>query len=404
MIRSTRALAVIALMAAILGTACAGGAHEAVGGDRRPEATTSASGSSSAAPRSESSSATSPPTSSTTTLALGTRAEQSAGTTTPAPPTQPDAAPAPTPDPGGPVDSTPAVAAPGARFVTAYGVRLTVPADWPVYDLAADARRCVRTDRHAVYLGHAGADQQCPTQVVGRVETVQIEPLDAQTPPDVGLATASSDLNGVAVQLDPASDTTHAVVAVVPTDRVAVTITFETDRGLAEQILQSLEHVANPTRRHRRPSPGSTGVVRGVGLPGKSGGRLHRARVRCVRRADHEPDVRVARVAVPQHRDLHRRREPRLQPAQPHGLVGEHGARPRLEARPDLRRAPGAVRLDQRGEDRSGDGRRARRGSGGGRDEPRLRAGDRRAAAADPRHGGLQQLRQPAASRRCVRS
>jgi hypothetical protein len=164
-----------------------------------------------------------------------------------------------------------AVAEPGTRFVTAYGVRLAVPADWPVYDLSTDARRCVRADRHAVYLGHAGPSQDCPTQVVGRVETVQIEPLDAQTPPDVGLATASSDLNGVAVRLDPAADTTHAVVAVLPADRVVVTITFETDKRRAEQILQSLEHVASPN--------GDTGVgaqdqpvsCAALGCPGNPG-------------------------------------------------------------------------------------------------------------------------------------
>ncbi len=379
-IRSKRALAVIAVVTAILGTACAGGAHEAVGGDSQPPTSTACT--SSSAPRSESSPAASPSTSSTTTLALGTRAEQSsanatpasASTTTPAPaasPAAPDAAPAPDP---GPVESTPTAAAPGSRFVTAYGVRLTVPADWPVYDLAADARRCVRTDRHAVYLGHAGPDQQCPTQVVGRVETVQIEPLDAQTPPDVGLATAaerSERCRGAA--------------------RPGVGHDACRCRGAADRPSRRDHHVRDrpgtrrpdppeprarhePDRRHRRASPGPAGVVWGVGLPGQSGGRLHRARVRCVRRTDDEPDVRVARVAVPQHRDLHRRSEPRLQPAQPHGLVGDHGARPKLEARPDLRRAPGAVRLDQCSEDRSRDGRRARRGSGGGRDEPRLRA------------------------------
>jgi hypothetical protein len=81
---------------------------------------------------------------------------------------------------------------------------------------------------------------------VGRVETVQIEPLDAQTQPGAALATTSTDVNGVPVRLDPAMDTTHAIVAVLPDHGVVVTITFETARGVAEQILHSLEQVAPP--------------------------------------------------------------------------------------------------------------------------------------------------------------
>ena len=130
----------------------------------------------------------------------------------------------------------------GSQLVAAYGVRLAVPADWPVYDLALDVRRCVRADRHAVYLGHAGSSPDCPAQVTGRVETVQVEPLDERTGPATALATESTDVNGLAVRVDPAADTTHALVAAVPAEHVVVTITFQTDRGLAERILDSLEH------------------------------------------------------------------------------------------------------------------------------------------------------------------
>ncbi|HEY8216683.1 MAG TPA: glycoside hydrolase domain-containing protein, partial [Acidimicrobiia bacterium] len=125
-------------------------------------------------------------------------------------------------------------------------MRVAVPEDWPVYDLATDPQRCVRTDRHAVYLGNAGTSPDCPTQVVGRVETVQIEPLDERTRQGAVLATAPIEVNGVPVELDPAVDTTHAIVAVLPDDRVVVTITFESDRGVAEQILHSLERTAPP--------------------------------------------------------------------------------------------------------------------------------------------------------------
>ena len=122
----------------------------------------------------------------------------------------------------------------------AYGVRISVPAGWPIYDLASDPLRCVRADRHAVYLGNAGTSPSCPSVVVGRTETVQIEPLDARTRVGASFATTASTVNGVPVRLDPTAETTHAVVAVLPDDHLVVTITYESDRGVADQIFGSL--------------------------------------------------------------------------------------------------------------------------------------------------------------------
>lgn len=62
------------------------------------------------------------------------------------------------------------------KVVTYDGVRVQVPADWPVYDLATDPTRCVRLDVHAVYLGDPGPDQQCPAHLVGHTEAVVISP------------------------------------------------------------------------------------------------------------------------------------------------------------------------------------------------------------------------------------
>src|SRR6266851_3358093 len=53
------------------------------------------------------------------------------------------------------------------RQVTFQGYRLQVPAAWPVIDLAAQPRACVRFDVHAVYLGTPGADEDCPARVIG---------------------------------------------------------------------------------------------------------------------------------------------------------------------------------------------------------------------------------------------
>ena len=62
------------------------------------------------------------------------------------------------------------------RTVTYRGYSVTVPRSWPVYRLASAPRTCVRFNRHAVYLGVPGAEQQCPPQAVGRTEAILIEP------------------------------------------------------------------------------------------------------------------------------------------------------------------------------------------------------------------------------------
>src|SRR5450432_2734842 len=54
----------------------------------------------------------------------------------------------------------------GKKTVTFGGYAISVPAGWPVYDLTKDPRQCVRYDRHAVYLGTPGPDQDCPAGVV----------------------------------------------------------------------------------------------------------------------------------------------------------------------------------------------------------------------------------------------
>src|SRR5262249_32140398 len=47
----------------------------------------------------------------------------------------------------------------GLKAIEYAGLRFQVPQEWPVYDLGKDPTRCVRFDQHAVYLGHAGANQ-----------------------------------------------------------------------------------------------------------------------------------------------------------------------------------------------------------------------------------------------------
>ncbi len=105
-----------------------------------------------------------------------------------------------------------AAAATGAstRLVRFHGFALTVPAGWPVFNLAKHPSECVRFNRHAVYLGRPGANQSCPTQAAGRTEAILVEPLNGSS---VGSGGARAALPSVSVAgADPALGTMAQVV------------------------------------------------------------------------------------------------------------------------------------------------------------------------------------------------
>jgi hypothetical protein len=62
----------------------------------------------------------------------------------------------------------------GVKTVSYAGSSVEVPVGWPVHDLTADPHTCIRYDRHVVYLGDPGPDQDCPAGAVGRTDTVRI--------------------------------------------------------------------------------------------------------------------------------------------------------------------------------------------------------------------------------------
>ncbi|HET9170955.1 MAG TPA: glycoside hydrolase domain-containing protein [Actinospica sp.] len=79
-----------------------------------------------------------------------------------------------------PLPARAATAGPGdgsaTKSVTYLGHSFVVPSSWPVIDLAAGSTTCVRYDRHAVYLGTAPANQDCPARAMGRTETLVVQP------------------------------------------------------------------------------------------------------------------------------------------------------------------------------------------------------------------------------------
>jgi hypothetical protein len=140
-------------------------------------------------------------------------------------------------------ESSSAVGANGLRTVTYRDVQFDVPGDWPVYDLAADPSTCVRFDVHAVYLGHPGADMNCPAGLVGRADAVLVEPTEGQRhrgsqggdAGDVAAATAS----GLEAQVATDNATASEVAADLPSAGMSVTLTYNESDATAQQILQS---------------------------------------------------------------------------------------------------------------------------------------------------------------------
>ncbi|GAA5019980.1 hypothetical protein GCM10025734_73770 [Kitasatospora paranensis] len=77
--------------------------------------------------------------------------------------------------------AVPASAAPAAKDVSYRGYHVKVPTAWPVIDLATHPATCVRLDHDAVYLGHPtdAGQATCPAHLIGRGNTLLLEPLDA---------------------------------------------------------------------------------------------------------------------------------------------------------------------------------------------------------------------------------
>ena len=140
-------------------------------------------------------------------------------------------------------------------------------ASWRVFHLDSDPGQCVRYDINAVYLGSPGADQNCPSNLMGRAETITITP--------AGLSGASSQASGGnrsaaaqggLVQSPPPSETGRAISAkassfsrmseysqehelrgLVAGNGPSVTATYGSDPAPVTRYLRSL-HRARPLR------------------------------------------------------------------------------------------------------------------------------------------------------------
>jgi hypothetical protein len=153
------------------------------------------------------------------------------------------AAPSPRADTTG--EPAPAADATGTaerQVVRYHGLEFTVPASWPVFDLAAAPTTCVRFDVNAVYLGSPSPDMECPAQLIGRVDAVLVEPGAA---PSVSVhrgleGATAAEVNDLSVAIDSSRAVEHELVVGVPQAGVTVTMTFgESDAG-AQQVVASM--------------------------------------------------------------------------------------------------------------------------------------------------------------------
>ena len=75
---------------------------------------------------------------------------------------------------GAPAGGTTPTAASKLKTIEYDGYSIEVPSSWPVFHLDADPSQCVRYDINAVYLGNPGANQNCPSNLIGRAQTITI--------------------------------------------------------------------------------------------------------------------------------------------------------------------------------------------------------------------------------------
>jgi hypothetical protein len=109
---------------------------------------------------------------------------------------------------------------PATKAVRYLGYQFLVPRGWLVVHDDRHRGRCVRFDRHAVYLGVPGSEESCPSHLLGTTESILIQPAPASS-------RLVSTENPVARQVT------------VRAPRMLFTATFDAHPAVIDQILAS---------------------------------------------------------------------------------------------------------------------------------------------------------------------
>ncbi|MHB8299944.1 MAG: glycoside hydrolase domain-containing protein [Dermatophilaceae bacterium] len=131
-----------------------------------------------------------------------------------------------------------------AQFVTYNGVRVTVPATWPVIDLRVHPQTCVRFDTPVVYLGPAGSQSDCPAHAVGRVDTVWLRTVSAGRKDPLTSHGAKVGALAARVGVNPIS---HDKQAQFVAQGVELEATWGTDSSSVDQVLASAVVSSSPS-------------------------------------------------------------------------------------------------------------------------------------------------------------
>ncbi|HEY1643772.1 MAG TPA: glycoside hydrolase domain-containing protein [Streptosporangiaceae bacterium] len=166
-------------------------------------------------------------------------------------------------------------AAPAWQQVSYRGVRLRVPASWPVVNLARHPRACPRLDVHAVYLGRPGPDPSCPAGLQGKTEAVALTPVSV-TSPDLRQANRRTRIGGRPAQTNADAAISHTITDILPSAGVEVSLSYGSSPALARSIQSTITITgraaaaaaapASITPAAITPAAPQSGVVKGPGF------------------------------------------------------------------------------------------------------------------------------------------
>jgi hypothetical protein len=146
------------------------------------------------------------------------------------------------------------------------GVSVRVPASWRVVNLARHPRACPRLDVRAVYLGTPGPDPDCPASVRGRATAVQLERVSGADP-DLRLATRRAIIDGRAVLTNADASVTHAIIDVVPSAGVEVSLSYGASAAAARSVEKSIRISGRAKAAARPAGAGADSAGGGVVTP-----------------------------------------------------------------------------------------------------------------------------------------
>jgi len=162
------------------------------------------------------------------------------------------------------------------KVVRFAGYMIDVPASWPVYDLDRHPATCERYDRNALYLGHPGANQECPARLIGRVATISLQVPSATAGPAAGLPAAGGLAAFPAVGNLPrvggsvvADSQDHELYASLQSPGLSISATYGGAAASTIKIIQSLRR--SPSGRAASSAGTAAGSAAGPATPAGGG-------------------------------------------------------------------------------------------------------------------------------------